>query len=93
MRAGERSTIEPNARGLVATWLVAKTAPRLARLVVWAARLTVLVAYVGVAWLRARRALLAGALDGEVAQGEPLPSAEARERGVLGWVRGSRDVA
>lgn len=86
------TSAEPAARGLVTTWVVAKTAPRLARSVVWAARFTVLAAYVGVAWFRARRAVLRGALDDQVAPGEPLPSVEARERGVLGWVRGSQDT-
>jgi hypothetical protein len=58
-------------------------------LVTWSVRLFAVSGYGAVAWWRARRAILDGALDDEVdaAFGQP-PSAVVRERGILGWIKG-----
>jgi hypothetical protein len=80
---------EPLARGLLTGWLLSKTLPGLIRLAMWGGRLAVLAAYGAVVWRRARKALLAGALDDE---GDPAfaaaPSVVVRERGLVGWIRG-----
>lgn len=89
---GERdgdAVAAPAARGLLTGWLAAKTVPRLIWLGVWAVRGVAAAAWGALAWRRARKEVLAGALDDrpDPAFGA-LPSTVVRERGIVGWVRG-----
>jgi hypothetical protein len=85
---GEEEVPERAARGLVTGWLLAKTLPILLRLATWGTFLLVAVAGGALAWWRARRAVLAGALDAHETPLEPLPSEIVRERGLLAWIKG-----
>jgi hypothetical protein len=85
----EEEVPERAARGLVTGWLLAKTMPIVLRLATWAAFLLVAVAGGALAWWRARRAVIAGALDDQRETPlEPLPSEVVRERGLLAWIKG-----
>jgi hypothetical protein len=77
------------ARGLIWGWILAKTMPLLIRLATYATFLLVAVAGGAVAWWRAKRAVLGGALDDHREHElEPLPSEVVRERGLLAWIKG-----
>jgi hypothetical protein len=78
------------ARGLVKAWLAVKILPLvigLARLLLWVAAFA---AYAGVIAWRVRRMVRGGALDDEHSPPPEQPSAVARERGILAWVRDAR---
>jgi hypothetical protein len=80
---------EEAARGLIWGWIFAKTMPLLIRLGAWLLLLLGALAGGGVAWWRARRAVLKGALDDQrESELEPLPSDVVRERGLLAWIKG-----
>jgi hypothetical protein len=86
---GEAGGPERAARGLLKGWLLAKTMPVLIRLASWAVLLLITVLGGAVAWWRARRAVLKGALDDERgSEQEPLPSEVVREHGLLAWIKG-----
>ena len=77
------------ARGLVTGWLLAKTMPLIIKVATWLTILLVALAGGALAWWRARRAVLKGALDHERESAlEPLPSEVVRERGLLAWIKG-----
>lgn len=77
--------VESAARGVVWTWLAAKSARWLIRITAWATWLGAFAAYAGyVAW-RVKRMVRAGALDDDA---DPS-GVRASEVGVLAWVRGS----
>jgi hypothetical protein len=79
---------ERAAKGVLQGYLTAKTVQWTVRLTMWALPFLVIAAYGAVAWWRARRAVLAGALDAEAAaEGEPSPSVVARDEGVVGWIK------
>jgi hypothetical protein len=79
---------ERAAKGALQGYLTAKGIQWTVRLTMWALPFLLVAVYVAVAWWRARRAVLAGALDAEaVAEGEPPPSAVARDEGMIGWIK------
>jgi hypothetical protein len=82
---------EEAARGLIWGWILAKTMPLLIKLGMWLAILLAATGGGALAWWRARRAVLKGALDDERESAlEPLPSEVVRERGLLAWIKGER---
>ena len=89
MNDQEEPVVERAAKGAITGWIAAKSWPWLIRLGLWALSLAALVAYGGIAWWRARRAVLAGALDDEGVEPGPAPSVVARDQGVLAWVKGA----
>lgn len=90
----EEEVPERAARGFVTAWLLAKTLPILMRLAAWGAFLLMAAAGGGLAWWRARRAVLAGALDDQRETPlEPLPSEVVREHGLLSWIKGGETSA
>ena len=78
---------ERAARGLLRGWILAKTMPLLIRVAAWAILLLITALGGALAWWRARRAVLKGALDGE-RNLERLPSEIVREHGLLAWIKG-----
>ena len=88
MSDAEEPVVERAAEGALMGWLTAKSWPWLIRLGLWTISLVALLLYGGVTWWRARRAVLDGALDGEVSGSAP-PSVVARDQGVLAWVKGT----
>lgn len=89
MSDAEEPVVERAAEGALMGWLTAKSWPWLIRLGLWTIGLVALLLYGGIAWWRARRAVLDGALDGEVSGSAPPPSVVARDQGVLAWVKGT----
>jgi len=85
----EEPVVERAAQGALMGWLTAKSWPWLIRLGLWALCLVVLAVYGGIAWWRARRAVLGGALDDEVIEPGPPPSVVAHDQGVVEWVKGA----
>ena len=82
------------ARGLLRGWILAKTMPLLIRVAAWAILLLITALGGALAWWRARRAVLKGALDGERGNElEPLPSEIVREHGLLAWIKGEGSSA
>jgi len=88
MNDGEEPVVERAAEGALMGWVTAKSWPWLIRLGLWTISLVALLVYGGIAWWRARRAVLAGALDTEV-RSAPPPSVVARDQGVLAWIKGT----
>jgi hypothetical protein len=85
----EPEVSERAARGLLTGWLLAKTMPLIIKLAALLTILLVTVAGGALAWWRARRAVLKGALDDQrESELEPLPSEVVRERGLLAWIKG-----
>jgi hypothetical protein len=85
----EREIPERAARGLLKGWLLAKTMPLLIRLGSWGLLLLMTLLGGVLAWWRARRAVLKGALDDQrESELEPLPSEVVREHGLLAWIKG-----
>src|SRR5262245_14689314 len=77
------------AKGLIRGWIAAKAVRWSVRLTMWLLPFLLAALYGAIAGWRARRAMLAGALDDHaIAAGEPPPSLVVRERGVIGWIRG-----
>ncbi len=89
MKDQEEPVVERATKGALTGWMAAKSWPWLIRLGLWALSLAALVVYGGIAWWRARRAVLAGALDAEDVEPGPPPSVVARDQGVLAWVKGA----
>ena len=89
MNDGEEPVVERAAEGALMGWLSAKSWPWLIRLGLWTIGLVAVLVYGGVAWWRARRALLAGALDREVSRSASPPSVVARDQGMLAWIKGT----
>jgi hypothetical protein len=88
MHEHEEPLPERATNGALRGWLVAKAVRWTARLTMWSLAFLLVAVYGAIAWWRARRAVLGGALDTEaIAAGEPLPSLIARNEGVIGWVR------
>ncbi len=85
----EEEVPERAARGLLTGWVAAKTLPWLIRAMSWAAFMLIAALGGALAWWRARRAVLKGALDDRPeSELEPLPSEVVRERGLLAWIKG-----
>ena len=79
---------ERAAKGAIQGYLTAKGIQWTVRLTMWALPFALIAVYAAVIWWRARRAVLAGALDAEaLADGEPAPSVVAREEGMIGWIK------
>jgi hypothetical protein len=84
----EEPVPERAAKGALQGYLTAKSIQWTVRLTMWMLPVLLVAAYGAVAWWRARRAVLQGALDAEaVADGEPAPSVVAREEGMIGWIK------
>jgi hypothetical protein len=80
---------EEAARGLIWGWILAKTMPLLIKLTAYLGLLLAALGGGALAWWRARRAVLKGALDDQrESELEPLPSDVVRERGLLAWIKG-----
>jgi hypothetical protein len=88
-RTQQEPAPERVAKGLVRGWLAAKAVRWTVRLTMWLLPFLLAALYGAIAGWRARRAMLAGALDDEaMAGGEQPPSLVVREQGVIGWIRG-----
>jgi hypothetical protein len=89
MSENEEPVAERAAEGALEGWLAAKSVTLAVKLTMWSLPLLLIIGYGAVAWWRARRAVLAGALDTQaLAEGEPRPSDVARDTGVVGWIKG-----
>jgi hypothetical protein len=81
---------ERAARGLLTGWVAANTLPWLFRALSWAVFVLIAALCAALAWWRARRAVLKGALDDQQeSELGPLPSEVVRERGLLAWIKGA----
>jgi hypothetical protein len=84
----EEPVPERAAKGVLQGYLTAKGIQWTVRLTMWALPFLLIAVYGGLAWWRARRAVLHGALDAEaLAEGEPPPSVIARDEGMIGWIK------
>lgn len=84
----EEPAPERVAKGALRGYLTAKGIQWTVRLTMWTLPILLVAVYGAVAWWRARRAVLQGALDAEaVADGEPTPSVVARREGMIGWIK------
>jgi hypothetical protein len=84
----EEPVPERAAKGALQGYLTAKGIQWTVRLTMWALPILLVAAYGAVAWWRARRAVLQGALDADaLADGEQAPSVVARDEGMIGWMK------
>ena len=91
MSEHEEPVAERAVKGALHGYVAAKGVQWSVRLKMWALPIVLLLVYGAVAWWRARRALMAGALDDEaLARGEVPPSRIARDEGVLDWISSTR---
>ena len=91
MSEHEEPVAERAAEGAVRGYVAVKGVQWTVRLTMWTLPFLLLHVYGAVAWWRARRALLAGALnDQALAKGESPPSLIARDEGILDWITSIR---
>jgi hypothetical protein len=89
----DREVPERAVRGFVTVWLRAKTMPIVMRVLSWLAFLLIAVAGGALAWWRARRAVIKGALDADPdMRSESPPSGVVREHGLYAWIKGEGEA-